>query len=108
MGKNALLLPPPRGRTGEGPSGAGGGRFGRPGPRRRPGVEGKERGSCGEMIPCLTSAGDGVWWSGHGGQRRRCYKAGGGGARGAKEKLGRRRWLWAVDVILGNAPRPLL
>ena len=60
------------------------------------------------MIPCLTSAGDGVWWSGHGGQRRRCYKAGGGGARGAKEELGRRRWLLVVDVVLGDAPRPLL
>ena len=108
MGKNALSSSSLHGKAGEGWGRAGGGRFGRPEPRRRPGVEGKERGSCGEMIPCLTSAGDGVWWSGHGGQRRRCYKAGGGGARGAKEKLGRRRWLWVVDAILGDAPRPLL
>ena len=51
------------------------------------------------MIPCLTSAGDGVWRPGHGGQRRRCYKAGGGGARGAKEELGRRRWLLVAAVF---------
>ena len=108
MGKNALSSSSLHGKAGEGWGRAGGGRFGRPGPRRRPGVEGKERGSCGEMIPCLTSAGDGVWWSGHGGQRRRCYKAGGGGARGAKEELGWRLWLVVVDVVLGDAPRPLL
>ena len=71
-------------------------------------MRGKGRGSCGGLIPGLTSSGGGVWRPGHGGQWWRGYKAGGGGARGAKEKLGRRRWLWVVDAILGDAPRPLL
>ena len=60
------------------------------------------------MIPGLTSSGGGVWRPGHGGQRRQGYKADGGVARGAKEELGRRRWLLVVDVVLGDAPRPLL
>ena len=76
MGKNALLLPPPRGRTGEGPSGAGGGRFGRPGPRRRPGVEGKGGGGPAGSIPGLTLGRGGAQRRGDAGWRRRRYRSG--------------------------------
>ena len=87
-----LFLPPTQNRGGGGGASAAA-RFGLPGSRRRPGLRGKGRGSCGGLIPGLTSSGGGVWRPGHGGQRRQGYKAGGGGARGAKEELGWRRWL---------------
>ena len=59
------------GKTGEGPSGAGGDRFGRSAPRRRPGVEGKGGGGSAGSIPGLTLCRGGAWRPGHGGQQRR-------------------------------------
>ena len=63
------------GKTGEEPSGAGGGRFGRSGPRRRPGVEGKRGGGSAGSIPGRNSARGVLRWLGHSGRRRRVVAA---------------------------------
>ena len=98
----------PSWETEEGEMGGGGAWAGGLGARRQEGVGEKWRGGRGDLIPPLTMSWGGARRPGHGGQRRRGYKASGGGARGAKEELGRRRWLVVVDVVLGDAPRPLL
>ena len=78
------FLPPPRVQNRGGGWGAPAAtRFGPPGPRQRPGLRGKERGSRGGLIPGLTSSDGGAWRPGYCDQRRRSYKVGGGGARGA-------------------------
>ena len=61
------------GKQGRRPRGAGGGRFGRPGPRRRPGVREKgARGTWGS-IPRLTSGWGGAQRRGDGSGRRRLW-----------------------------------
>ena len=73
MGKNALSSSSSRPEQGRGVGSAGGGRFGRPGPRRRPGVEGKGGGGPAGLIPGLTLGRGGAQGRGDAGRRRRHY-----------------------------------
>ena len=84
-------LLPHRG-TEEGKALIGGGRFGRSGPRRRPGVEGRGgRGSAGS-IPGRGSDRGGPRWPSHGGRRQR-----------AAVVLGRWPWAMIADGGRGKA-----
>ena len=64
------------GKQGRRPQGAGGGRFGRPGPRRRPEVRGKGARGTWDLIPRLTSARGVARRRGGAGRRRRRYWSG--------------------------------
>ena len=119
-------LLPHRG-TEEGKALVGGGRFGRSGPRRRPGVEGKGGEGPAGSISSHSSARGSLRWPSHCGRRRRRWRPwtgipegrrrsrGGGGApmglrgvqaylgsgRGAVERglRGGRRWQWQAAAL---------
>ena len=76
------------GKTGEGPSGAGGDRFGRSAPRRRPGVEGKGGGGSAGSIPNRSSARGGLRWPGHCGRWRRRWRPWAGVPEGRRRPRG--------------------
>ena len=93
------------GRTGEGPSGAGGDRFGRSAPRRRPGVEGKGGGGSAGLIPGLTLCRGGAWRPGHGGQQWRGVSERPRRCRAAERGRGVAARFEVVGVVLGGALR---
>ena len=99
MGQIALSSSSLHGKTGEEPSGAGGGRFGRPGPRRHLGVEGKGGGGPAGSIPNRSSARGGLRWPGHCGR----WRPWAGVPEGRRRPRGGGKHWWASVV-----PKPTL